>query len=332
MKTNEKAVSAEIKNSLAKKKTNKGIIIGIIVAAIIAFMIGIIIYNGSDNDVSEQLDLGQKYLEDQDYEQAIVAFNKAIEIDDKCSEAYVGLVETYIRMGEYDKALETAQKGYERTGDESLAEYMEMLKCGNISRSDGKIMKTTTYDGNGAVLYYHEFSYDKQGRQASVTHYNSEHVFVSTIDFLYDENGNQLVSYHYDSLKGNLVKREAAYENGLLISVKWGGEFPGCYIWEYDEKGRVIKLITEYETVGNGIDSYELYQYDENDNLIRVESYEKDNDKLYSLAIWEYQNGKIYTKSYYDGSGNLTCVQVYENDGRKEYDGNGKLIRFVKNN
>lgn len=331
MGTNEKAVSIECENLLPKKKKNKGIIIGIILTAVIAFVVGLIIYNRSENSISEQLDLGQKYLEEQEYEQAIVAFNKVIEIDDKCVEAYIGLAETYIRMGEYDKALKIAQKGYEITGDESLAEYIDMLESGNVSRSDGKIMKRTAYDGNGGILFYHEFTYDKQGRQASITHYNSEHVFVSTIDFLYDENGNLLVSYHYDSLEGILVKRECAYKNGLLISVEWGGEFPGGEIYEYDEKGRLIKLITEYETVGNGIDSYELYQYDENDHKIRLDRYTNNNELLY-YQTWEYENDKIKKYSQYDGNESLTWYEIFEEDGIYHYDANGTLTKVIKEN
>ena len=40
--------------------------------------------------IAEQLELGNKYLTDGDYEQAIVAFNKVIELDPKMVEAYTG--------------------------------------------------------------------------------------------------------------------------------------------------------------------------------------------------------------------------------------------------
>ena len=328
MKTNEKAVSIECENRLPKKKNNKVIIIGIILTAIIAFVVGLIIYNSSDNSISEQLDLGQKYLEEQDYEQAVIAFNTVIEIDDKCIEAYIGLAETYIRMGEYDKALETASKGYELTGDESLSEYIDMLESGNVSRSDGKIMKRTAYDGNGAVLFYHEFTYDKQGRQASITHYNSEHVFVSTIDFLYDENDNWLVSYLYGGGTGTLTKVDCTYENGLLVSEKWGGEDPVFATFEYDEKGRKIKEIREYET-SERIDTYWLYQYDENDNRIRSEIYTKDNELL-EFQTWEYQNNELYKYSIYEGNGNLRWYEIYSDDGVYKYDATGNLTGVIK--
>ena len=44
----------------------------------------------------EQYDLGVRYLEDGDYEEAIIAFTAAIEIDPKRAEAYVGRGNAYV--------------------------------------------------------------------------------------------------------------------------------------------------------------------------------------------------------------------------------------------
>lgn len=52
----------------------------------------------------EQYDLGVRYLSDGNYEEAILAFTAAIEIDPKRPEAYSGLANTYIAMGDYNKA------------------------------------------------------------------------------------------------------------------------------------------------------------------------------------------------------------------------------------
>ena len=52
----------------------------------------------------EQYDLGVRYLSDGNYEEAILAFTAAIEIDPKRPEAYSGLANTYIATGDYNKA------------------------------------------------------------------------------------------------------------------------------------------------------------------------------------------------------------------------------------
>jgi len=108
-----------------KKKTL--IVAGIAVVAVIAaVMIGIVAYNNSTPvKLSKQLELGQKYLSEQDYEQAIVAYQAAIEIDPMASDAYLGLADAYIGQGDLEKAAEVLQTGYDATADERLKDKQE---------------------------------------------------------------------------------------------------------------------------------------------------------------------------------------------------------------
>ena len=52
----------------------------------------------------EQFDLGFRYLAESNYEEAIIAFTAAIEIDPKSVDAYTGLANVYLAAGEYEKA------------------------------------------------------------------------------------------------------------------------------------------------------------------------------------------------------------------------------------
>lgn len=54
----------------------------------------------------EQYDLGVRYLSDGNYEEAVIAFTAAIEIDPKREEAYVGLADVYYATGDTAKAEE----------------------------------------------------------------------------------------------------------------------------------------------------------------------------------------------------------------------------------
>ena len=58
----------------------------------------------------DQYDLGIRYLEEGDYEEAILAFNAAIEIDPNRPEAYMGRAEAYIKLDKPEEAL----KDYKR--------------------------------------------------------------------------------------------------------------------------------------------------------------------------------------------------------------------------
>ncbi|MCI9169342.1 MAG: tetratricopeptide repeat protein [Lawsonibacter sp.] len=61
----------------------------------------------------EQYDLGIRYLEEGNYEEAIIAFTAAIEIDPKQASAYMGRGDAYIKSGETEENLSLAQMDYE---------------------------------------------------------------------------------------------------------------------------------------------------------------------------------------------------------------------------
>ena len=62
----------------------------------------------------EQYDLGVRYLSEGNYEEAILAFTAAIEINPNRAEAYVGRGDAYVASGETEANLAAAQADYER--------------------------------------------------------------------------------------------------------------------------------------------------------------------------------------------------------------------------
>lgn len=67
----------------------------------------------------KQLDLGHKFLIEQDYEQAIVSFKKALKIDPLNENAYLGMADAYVGMGDFEEAkavLENAKILFEEKG------------------------------------------------------------------------------------------------------------------------------------------------------------------------------------------------------------------------
>ena len=68
----------------------------------------------------EQYDLGMRYLTESNYEEAILAFTTAIEIDPKQADAYIQLEKIYREIGDEAAAERIRAQGYELTGDERL--------------------------------------------------------------------------------------------------------------------------------------------------------------------------------------------------------------------
>lgn len=113
-----------------KSKLNKKIIIavaGVIVLALALVLAITVPKRAEAKQLAEQLDLGEKYLSELDYEQAVAAYLKAIEIDPKCEDAYLALAGIYIATGELEKADEILKKAEKELGGatEKVKEKME---------------------------------------------------------------------------------------------------------------------------------------------------------------------------------------------------------------
>ncbi len=118
--------------------SSKRNIIIIVIAALLAIVtITTIVAVNSTNAVSQDeqssLQLARRYLSEQKYEQAIIEFERVISINPWNVDAYLGMADAYIGMGEYDKAEEILRKGYEVTGDSALLNKINSLSGGNRS-------------------------------------------------------------------------------------------------------------------------------------------------------------------------------------------------------
>ena len=86
------------------------------------------------NTWQEQYDLGMRYLEEQNYEEAVVAFTAAIELDPKQADAYVGLANAYVGTENYEEASGAIQEGIAACGETEtftrLADNISFLQSG----------------------------------------------------------------------------------------------------------------------------------------------------------------------------------------------------------
>lgn len=115
----------------------------------------------------KQLALGYKYLEEGNYEEAILAFNKAIEIAPKKYEAYLALSDTYVAMGDFESAKKILEQGIEATGSKKLKDALSNLSgdkvieeeydfetevAANNLNVDAENLKVNVKDGRTATI------------------------------------------------------------------------------------------------------------------------------------------------------------------------------------
>ena len=110
------------------------IAIAVIAIIIAAFTIR---FNGGDSvDIRSMMSTAQKYLVENNYEQAIMEYEAIINLEPNSAEAYLGIAKAYVGMGDTGKAIEWLKKGYELTGDERLKDMLDGLTAANISNDE----------------------------------------------------------------------------------------------------------------------------------------------------------------------------------------------------
>ena len=188
----------------------------------------------------EQYDLGVRYLSEGNYEEAVIAFTAAIEIDpkrvdayigrgdaylgqgaadeyltaaftdfetalsldDTNADAYLGMAEVYIARKQFDEAMEILRQGVEKTGDQRLSDRLAELEDGNIADYWGRTLKEIWYDENGALTCWLEYDYNDLGQCTDITSYGSDGNQIQHIEQRYDEQGRMIYGRYGTSGNG----------------------------------------------------------------------------------------------------------------------------------
>jgi len=239
----------------------------------------------------EQYDLGVKYLSELNYEEAVVAFTKAIEIDPKQAEAYVELARVYVQQENKDEAKKVLYKASSTIGEneklDNAYSELEIEKPSDneetadntspqtpVPFDESKIVKSERYDYNDGSYYIED--YDENGNNIRTTEYNAD----GSVDYWYisdyDEKGNCTRTTVYNA-DGSVESIWDYDEDGNCIRETWynaDGSVDYWYIYDYDEKGNQIR--STYYNADGSVDYWYIYDYDENGNTIRTTEYNAD--------------------------------------------------------
>lgn len=114
-----------------KRKGNKIWIVAAVAVIAIALIVVLAIVvpkYAEASKVTEQLNLGDKYLSELDYEQAAVAYQTVIEINPKNVDAYLALVEVYVAQKDYDKAIDVLEDAADELSGDAKDKVKNRLK------------------------------------------------------------------------------------------------------------------------------------------------------------------------------------------------------------
>jgi len=122
--------------------TKKRITLYIITGLVLALVIGavVLMLPGSPTEsVAELLSLGERFLSELNYEQALVQFLRVIEIEPRNAQGYYGAARAYLGLGQIDNTIDILRLGVEMTGDGQLQALLDELMGGRQAGANDAI-------------------------------------------------------------------------------------------------------------------------------------------------------------------------------------------------
>lgn len=102
---------------------------------------------------ADKIELGQKYLIELNYTEAIASFTEAIKLDPNNIQAYMGRAEAYLALGEYDKALEDYQFVCEKTEEMPYTRALSYIGQAEVyGKTDEPEKAVSDYELSKALL------------------------------------------------------------------------------------------------------------------------------------------------------------------------------------
>ena len=230
----------------------------------------------------EQYDLGMKYLEEGDYEQAIVAFTAAIEIDPKQSVLYV------VRAGAYTSLAESKETSVQEENlEKAIADYEKALELTNQMET-----KVLQYIEEKLGSVKEQIESEKSQENISAIDIACEVLNLSLMD--------QETILQYKRKDDNVSQRYAVYDWAVSTTLEYPVIlFAHMEDYDNDDKNEILTAILESnENIGDSIRLCMLEQ-DNNEwqiaDQINVTDHEE-NRGIYQLYA-NPQNINIYANA-----------------------------------
>lgn len=250
---------------------------------------------------------------DENLAAAIADYKAALEQDETVVDAWLGLADVYIRMGDFDKAEEVLQQALEKTKNHlDIENKLAEFSSETITDSEGRSRKTVWRSSDGTVQSYFIVYYDEENRKKKEEYYFADGTLESCaiITYLedgyredrYDADGTLMFSEVYTDLEenGEFYSRVDNYDkNGDLTAYSFYGQektqhydtngtSQGHEVYEYNDAGQMTKWL-RYDAFGQLTDYY-VTEYDADGNRVRYAHYDADGTELNHIDYTKSNN------------------------------------------
>ncbi len=138
----------ERKKLMSDKKRK---ILLIVLSSLLVIVIGIIAYMLLNNHMIESqytvaITQAEKYLQDKNYEDALVSYKQALALDPDSEAPYLGLANTYVAMGDTSKAVSILNQGLKRMDSSKLKNLLNLLENSGVENKNSENEKNESQE------------------------------------------------------------------------------------------------------------------------------------------------------------------------------------------
>ncbi|WP_049962173.1 tetratricopeptide repeat protein [Oribacterium sp. FC2011] len=306
-----------------EKKSNPIIIIFVVTGILLAALVGMLVYfNLPAQRIRRMLKSANKYIAEENYDEAILTLKKMIEIDSKNEDLYVLLANTYEKNGDIDKEIEFLQEAVtlmpekQKISEVLLDVYPEVT----LSESSGTYtdpVSLSMSSSEGGEIFYKISGSDNESKYSSPVNLG--------------KNGKYSIEYYAVSKNGYEGEHKTAtYVINLDKSKyhfnEWVDEFDGRHY--YDENGLSVtgwlKLKEKwYLFDGNGVmltgfrdDKGNTY-YLTTDGIMVIGWQDINGKRYYFNENGEMLKNQWIDDTFYVGADGAMLVDTKTPDGKK---------------
>lgn len=253
------------------------------------------------NSWQAQYDWGVRYLSEGNYEEAIIAFSAAIEIDSRQAVAYEQLSYAYQEIGDLDRAIEVLRAGYEATGDDGLLESLELLQQHLAQETDAFFLtEQSVYLADGTLVSQTKVAYDEDGYMTEKTETTlsttTGQYMTYTQTWTFDPAESSWIwwaAYGESDTNGVSETLEGPREKGLdNCGVSYQSVVADILVYP-DSEGNLPEVIYPSDVMesDDALWHHAEYEYDNHGNAVRITTYQEDGsilgwcENVYDLAL-----------------------------------------------
>lgn len=303
-----------------RKRKPLGVLIGAAAAAAVLLFALVFLQNLPEQRIRRKLSLGQKYLEELKYEDAVLVFQDAIRIDGKTAEAYTGLGRAFSGLADPADASDThyseAERAYQKAIEIAPEESVNYYELADLYFTQADL---------GGTAYKSASDYQQQGRELYLS--------LQAVDPDAEVPAERMVVQ--EAMKEE-AEEPAGEEDGrpdlpsfVQVSDSAGAEHSDGTFWtySYDSESRQLTITAAGE--GAGGSHGELY------GLLSEEALMEDEVLISVMDTYSIDEYLIFFQNPDIKSGQIRSIEVADPSpqGEKTYEfdaENGRLMHILE--